>query len=153
MEKFKVWNDCLQYWCKTSDCVLLSFILLTLFIVVVVCFWKKFESSVSLNWKYLFKLYFILHFSFFIFKGLFRRTILVSGSLLSPSSRIISSDLVREEISRQMACHLDVEGIDLPTTTTSNNSSEPSNVLRDISNCLDRKPIEALLGIRLPFVR
>lgn len=93
-----------------------------------------------------------LNFCMFSFvTGLFQRTILVSGSLLSPSSRIISPDLVREEISRQMACHLDVEGDAVPTTTS--NGSDPSSVLRDISNCLDRKPIEALLGIRLPFVR
>lgn len=96
----------------------------------------------------------IYFFSSFVFSGLFQRTILVSGSLLSPSSRIISPDLVREEISRQMACHLDVEGDALPTSTaTTSNASDPSSVLRDISNCLDRKPIEALLGIRLPFVR
>ncbi|XP_063708725.1 neuroligin-1-like [Culicoides brevitarsis] len=83
-------------------------------------------------------------------KGLFKRTILVSGSLLSPSSRIISPDLVREEISRQMACHLDVESTAARENASSN---DPASALRDISNCLDRKPIEALLGIRLPFVR
>uniref|UniRef100_A0A336M8Z5 CSON013526 protein n=1 Tax=Culicoides sonorensis TaxID=179676 RepID=A0A336M8Z5_CULSO len=88
-------------------------------------------------------------------KGLFQRTILVSGSLLSPNSRIISPDLVRDEISRQMACHLDVGVDSVPPTSTSasNNYSSPFSVVTDISNCLKRKPIEALLGIRLPFVR
>lgn len=73
----------------------------------------------------------------------------MSGSLLSPWTRVISPEMVREEISRQMACHLDTSSI---TDVSTNNSNEPFN-LRNISHCLKKKPLEALIGIRLPFVR
>lgn len=135
----------LQYWSKSFCYKAESFVCILQKSFHI--FWMAlvlWDENIYLNFHF-------VCFPFFV-TGLFQRTILVSGSLLSPNSRIISPDLVREEISRQMACHLDVEGGDVVPTTTSN-TSEPSSVLRDISNCLDRKPIEALLGIRLPFVR
>lgn len=80
--------------------------------------------------------------------GLFQRTILMSGSLLSPWSRIISSDLLVDELSKQLACHLDNS---LPTINVTSYADAYFN--KDISECLKRKPLEALMGVRLPFIR
>lgn len=68
---------------------------------------------------------------------------LLSGSALSPWSIIPDPDSIREEVSQQMACHLQ------------NNGSHRANkdVVNDITNCLRTKPLEALMGVRLPNVR
>lgn len=77
------------------------------------------------------------------FSGLIHRAILLSGSALSPWAIIPDPDLIRVEVSQQMACHLD------------NNGQKKSNkdVTDDITACLRSKPIEALKGVRLPNVR
>ncbi|XP_050081372.1 neuroligin-4, X-linked-like [Anopheles maculipalpis] len=74
-------------------------------------------------------------------KGLVQRTILLSGSALSPWALIPDPDAIRLEVSQQMACHL-VPG---------RNGRKPST--DDITECLRDKPIEALMGVRLTSVR
>lgn len=75
---------------------------------------------------------------------LIHRAILLSGSALSPWSVIPDPDAVREEVSQQMACHLDPNG----------NSGRPTkDVTGDITECLRSKPLEAIMGVRLPNVR
>lgn len=78
------------------------------------------------------------------------RTILLSGSALSPWAMSPDPDAVREEVSQQMACHLAAadEGAAGGTTKTS-----LSEVTSDITGCLKTKPLEALMGIRLPPIR
>jgi neuroligin len=66
-----------------------------------------------------------------------QRVVLVSGSALSPWALIPEPDLNREQISQQMACHLD------------NNNKIPD----DITECLRSKPLEALMGVKLTTVR
>lgn len=67
----------------------------------------------------------------------------MSGSALSPWSIIPDPDSIREEVSQQMACHLDTNG----------NSRLNKDVTNDITNCLRSKPLEAIMGVRLPNVR
>lgn len=89
-----------------------------------------------------------------IFAGLFQRTILMSGSLLSPWARIISADLVIDELSKQLACHLTDKNLVGNNGGSSNNATYPDAYFNiDISDCLKRKPLEALMGVRLPFIR
>lgn len=57
----------------------------------------------------------------------------MSGSLLSPWARIISSDLIIDELSKQMACHL----TDKNEATIAANASYPN---KDISDCLSEFP-------------
>lgn len=78
-----------------------------------------------------------------VYIGLVHRAILLSGSSLSPWSIIPDPDTVREEVSQQMACHLDSNG----------QNKINKDVTDDITNCLLDKPLEALLGVRLPTVR
>ncbi|XP_055705569.1 neuroligin-1-like isoform X1 [Phlebotomus papatasi] len=76
-------------------------------------------------------------------KGLAHRAILLSGSALSPWAIIPNPDRVREEVSQQMACHLDTSGVKKNT----------KDVTEDVSECLKSKPLEALMGVRLETVR
>lgn len=76
-------------------------------------------------------------------KDLVNRAILLSGSALSPWAIIPDPDSIRIEVSQQMACHLDSNG----------NSKINRDVTEDITECLRGKPLEALLGVRLPSVR
>ncbi|XP_037033533.1 neuroligin-1-like isoform X3 [Bradysia coprophila] len=76
-------------------------------------------------------------------KALIHRAILLSGSALSPWSVIPDPDSVRVEVSQQMACHLDTNG----------NNRLNKDVTNDITNCLRSKPLEAIMGVRLPNVR
>lgn len=75
--------------------------------------------------------------------ALIHRAILLSGSALSPWSIIPDPDSVRVEVSQQMACHLDPNG----------NSRPAKDVTADITECLRSKPLEAIMGVRLPSVR
>uniref|UniRef100_A0A1B0D6H7 Carboxylesterase type B domain-containing protein n=1 Tax=Phlebotomus papatasi TaxID=29031 RepID=A0A1B0D6H7_PHLPP len=70
------------------------------------------------------------------------RAILLSGSALSPWAIIPNPDRVREEVSQQMACHLDTSGVKKNT----------KDVTEDVSECLKSKPLEALMGVRLETV-
>lgn len=75
--------------------------------------------------------------------GLIHRAILLSGSALSPWSIIPDPDSIREEVSQQMACHLDTNG----------NNRLTKDITNDITNCLRSKPLAAIMGVRLPNVR
>lgn len=75
--------------------------------------------------------------------ALIHRAILLSGSALSPWATIPEPDAAREEVSQQMACHLDAAGGGRP----------PKDVTADITECLRSKPLEAIMGVRLPNVR
>lgn len=78
------------------------------------------------------------------FAGLVQRAILLSGSALSPWAHIPDPDLVREQVSQQMACHLDAMVAE---------KSKAGNVINDITPCLKSKPLQALMGVRLPDLR
>lgn len=71
------------------------------------------------------------------------RAILLSGSALSSWAIISDPDSIREEVSKQMACHLD----------TSGNNRLNKAITNDITNCLRSKPLEAIMGVKLPSVR
>lgn len=75
--------------------------------------------------------------------ALIHRAMLLSGSALSPWATIPEPDAAREEVSQQMACHLDEAGTGRPT----------KEVTADITECLRSKPLEAIMGVRLPTVR
>lgn len=78
-----------------------------------------------------------------LFAGLIHRAILLSGSALSPWSIIPDPDSIREEVSQQMACHLDTNG----------NNRLTKDITNDITNCLRSKPLQAIMGVRLPAFR
>ena len=109
---------------------------------------------------------FLLSIFFLMKKGLVHRAVLLSGSALSPWALIPDPDVIREEVSQQMACHLVADintKIDRnsrsgnnPATTISSSSGSSNNNKQspnDITECLRSKPLEALKGIRLPDVR
>lgn len=78
------------------------------------------------------------------------RTVLLSGSALSPWAMAADPDAVREEVSQQMACHLAAVGGD----GTAPSAKKPqADVTNDITACLKSKPLEALMGVRLPSIR
>lgn len=83
------------------------------------------------------------------------RTILLSGSALSPWAMAADPDAVREEVSQQMACHLAATTI---AGTGDGAAAGPlkkprADVTNDITGCLKSKPLEALMGVRLPSIR
>lgn len=81
--------------------------------------------------------------------GLMHRTILLSGSALSPWAIAPDPDAIREEVSQQMACHLAAgDG-----SATARTTPPQTDVKNDITGCLKSKPLEALMGIRLPSIR
>lgn len=77
------------------------------------------------------------------------RTILLSGSALSPWAMEADPDAVREEVSQQMACHLAAAGGDGAAPA----KKPQADVTNDITACLKSKPLEALMGVRLPSIR
>jgi Carboxylesterase family len=89
-----------------------------------------------------------------LFKGLVNRAILLSGSALSPWAFINDPDAVREEVSNQMACHLDPMNNSFGSLNKTENI-KPKRKFQpdDITKCLKNKPLEALMGIQLPSIR
>lgn len=81
-----------------------------------------------------------------------RRAILLSGSALSPWAFIPDPDKAREEVSEQMACHLNGHG-DGNLNASTNKKIRKEIVNNDVTDCLRTKPLEAIMGIRLPNVR
>lgn len=84
------------------------------------------------------------------------RTILLSGSALSPWATAPDPDAVREEVSQQMACHLaatTAEEGNAGAVPSSAKKAPSSDVTNDITGCLKSKPLEALMGVRLPSIR
>lgn len=83
------------------------------------------------------------------------RTILLSGSALSPWAMAADPDAVREEVSQQMACHLAATTIagDGAGAAAGPQKKPRADVTNDITGCLKSKPLEALMGVRLPSIR
>lgn len=84
------------------------------------------------------------------------RTILLSGSALSPWAMAADPDAVREEVSQQMACHLAATTIagDGAGAAAGPGLKKPrADVTNDITGCLKSKPLEALMGVRLSSIR
>jgi hypothetical protein len=86
--------------------------------------------------------------------GLVKRAVLLSGSALSPWGFINDPDMIREEVSNQMACHLD------PTNKSNSNTNSTDGIKTskkyqpdDITKCVKNKPLKALMGIELPSIR
>ena len=73
---------------------------------------------------------------FFIDAGLFQRAVMMSGSALSPWAMNHAPGALKSEVARQLECG------PMPVP----------DALADIGDCLRKKPLEALLAVRLADV-